>query len=185
MARILFVVAKTHPELLANLGPEFPGEDVRVLMDRRAGEQPAQVLPQHAAQRDPRRQVVVERELRSAGYSVVELPGGRGAGPAERPPGNPTAIREVAAYLGDRFRYYTPIPAWDLSRDGQLFVILSGAGRPAHRVLFAREFLDYWGTASPDRIARMLDDWKLPEQIEVAGSRLVIVAAYGIQVGGW
>jgi len=91
----------------------------------------------------------------------------------------------VTGYLRDRFRSLIPIPSWDIHRDGQGFVLLDGAGQPAHRLLFAKEFLDYYGSTGAERISRLLDDWKLPQQVETAGPEILLVSSYGIRIGDW
>ena len=64
-------------------------------------------------------------------------------------------------------------------------MLLSREGRPVHRLLFAKEFLDYYGHEGPDRIGCLLDEWKLAQQVEMAGRDLVLVTSYGIRTGDW
>jgi hypothetical protein len=99
-----------------------------------------------------------------------------------RPLVNPTAVRQVEGYLRDHFRYYTAIPSWDRVREGQAFVILNAQGWAVHRVVFTKEFLDYYGTAMADRIPRILDEWHLPQRLELAARQLVIVSSYGVSL---
>jgi hypothetical protein len=121
-------------------------------------------------------------ELRSIGYSIVRLE----ATPALREPGRPlvnaTAVRQVEGYLRDHFRYYTTVPSWDRVHEGQAFVIVNAHGRAVHRVVFTREFLDYYGVAMVDRIPKLLDEWKLPQRLEIAGRISAIVSSYGIRL---
>ena len=95
------------------------------------------------------------------------------------------AVREVTGYLRDRFRFHTPVPSWDVRRDGQGFVLLNEEGRPAHRLLFAKEFLDYYGSTGAERISRLLDEWQLTQQVAMAGHEIILISSYGIRIGDW
>ena len=100
--------------------------------------------------RSPSAPRTTDHELRSIGYSIVTLEGARGRRVEGAPPGQsrPRCARS-RGYLREQFRFFTPIPSWDVRREGQAFVLLNGEGRPAHRLLFAKEFLDYYGHAGP------------------------------------
>lgn len=189
MTELLFLVSRSHPHILSHLSHEFVGGDVHVLIDRRHGERRraahgARVARERRA-RERRTRRATDVELRSIGYSIVTL------GPSKGPPSgpavtaNPTAVREVTGYLRDRFRFHTPIPSWDVRRDGQGFVLLNGEGRSTHRLLFAKEFLDYYGITGAERIGRLLDEWKLTDHVQTAGSEIVLVSSYGIRIGDW
>lgn len=189
MAELLFLVSRSHVDLLNHLAREFSSGDVHVLIDRRQSErrrwraETARGRPnRREAERRARR--TTEHELRSIGYSIVTLEpvDARGAAP---PSADPSAVRETARYLREAFRFFTPIPSWDLRREGQGFVLLNLEGRPAHRLLFAKEFLDYYGQQGVERIPRLLDEWKLAQQLEMAGLELVLVSSYGVHVGDW
>jgi len=189
MAELLFLVSRNHVDILSHLSHEFAGGDVHILIDRRLAERRRANTGAEAANerraRHRRAQRATEYELRSIGYSIVTLE------PSEEQPfepnltANPVAVREVTGYLRDRFRSLIPIPSWDIHRDGQGFVLLDGAGRPAHRLLFAKEFLDYYGSTGAERISRLLDEWKLPQQVETAGPEILLVSSYGIRIGDW
>jgi hypothetical protein len=188
---ILFVVARDREELWSHLSREFPGPDVRVVVDRRGGDRRQGERRQRAGppaagrrQTDRRLQRRVERELASLGYAIVDSQAPETEPLASGSGLYPTAVRQVAAYLTERFRYYTPIPTWDRERRGQLFVLLNGEARPAHRVFVEQGFLDYYGATSPDRIPALLDEWKLASHLEEAGSGLVVVSTYGVEAAG-
>ncbi len=100
-----------------------------------------------------------------------------------RPLVNPTAVRQADGYLRDHFRYYTAVASWDRVREGQAFAILSTEGRVVHRVVFTQEFLGYYGVAMPDRIPKLLDEWRLPQWLEIAGTQPVVVSSYGVHLG--
>jgi hypothetical protein len=190
VTELLFLVARHHTDLLSHLSHEFPGGDVHVLIDRRHGERRRLGDGQRVAHPDRRgherrARRTIDHELRSIGYSIVTLEEPEGRRTEGAPPANPTAVGEVAGYLREQFRFFTPIPFWDVRREGQGFVLLSGEGRPAHRLLFAKEFLDYHGHQGADRIARLLDEWKLTQHVEMAGPEIVLVSSYGIRVGDW
>ena len=188
MTQTLFLVASDQPDLFHHLSREFAGNDVEVLIDRRAHSRRIQAerrrraesgRDRRAAERRQRRGV--ERDLRSVGFTIIQTEGA--ADDWVTPRTNPTALREVRGYLIDRFRYYSAIPTWDFRRDGQAFVLLSSQGRPAHRVVFEKDFLDYYGVNMPDRIPHLLEEWKLAYQLEIAGSTPVVVSSYGVQIG--
>lgn len=189
MAELLFLVARDHTDLVTHLSHEFSGGDVHVLLDRRERErrrrngerQPG--LDRRSGDRRARR--ATGHELRSIGYSIVTLEDVVGGHIEEPLPANPTSVREVAGYLREQFRFFTPIPSWDIRREGQAFVLLNREGRPAHRLLFAKEFLDHYGHHGADRIGRLLDEWKLVQAVEMAGLDVVLVSSYGIRTGDW
>lgn len=185
MAELLFLVSRNHADLASHLTHEFSGGDVHVLIDRRQAERRRAGAGAHPNRRTRERRArrTTEHELRSIGYSIVSL---EAAARIEAAPGaHPIAVREVAGYLRESFRFLTPIPSWDYRRDGQGFVLLNAEGRPAHRLLFTKEFLDYYGAQGVERIPRLLDEWKLPQQVEMAGSDLVLVSSYGVRAGDW
>jgi hypothetical protein len=189
MTELLFLVARDHVDILSHLSHEFASGDVHILIDRRHAERRHAKEGAEAAneRRGPDRRVhrATEHELRSIGYSIVTLEAAERPGFAPSLTANPTAVREVTSYLRDRFRFHTPIPSWDIRRDGQGFVLLNGEGRPTHRLLFAKEFLDYYGRTGAERISRLLDEWKLPQQLEMAGPEILLVTSYGIRIGDW
>ena len=187
MPRTLFVVASDREDLVRHLAQEFPGGEVLVVQDRRhedrrRGERRGQSRAPAAERRllERRARQRLESQLRSTGYMIVQLedlPRGRESGRA----GNPTAIRQVAIYLRDRFRYHTTVATHASGHDGQAFVLVNRAGRPVHRLVFTRAFLDYYGVNAPDRIHAVLDEWKLPHQIESTGGARLVVAEYGLR----
>jgi hypothetical protein len=190
MTELLFLVARHHPDLLRHLSHEFSGGDVHVLIDRRHGERRRLgdgEGPAHAERRGLERRArrTTDHELRSIGYSIVTLEGAEARRRDGVPSANPTAVREVAGYLREQFPFFTPVPSWDIRREGQGFVLLNGKGRPTHRLLFAKEFLDSYGQQGAGRIARLLDEWKLTQHVEMAGPEIVLVSSYGIRVGDW
>ena len=179
MDRLLFLVARDQTDLWDQLSKEFSGRDVSVVVDRRRGERRRDGQPEASERRrtDRRSKPDVDYEVRSRGFSVIHL------GETVRgnlAPANPTAIRTALAYIQERFRHCTTVASWDPRRLGQSFVIFNRAGRPVHRVLFEKEFLDYYGDTMPDRIPSLLDEWKLPNYIETAGAQLIIVSSYGV-----
>ena len=190
MTELLFLVSRQRAELASHLSHEFAGGDVHVLIDRRkaerrrsAGGHPGMARERRGHERRTRR--ATDHELRSIGYSIVPLEAPPDRALETVAPVSPSAVREVARYLGEAFRLATPIPSWDLRRDGQGFVLLDQEGRPVHRLLFAKEFLDYYGRQGADRIPRLLDEWKLVQYVEMAGPELVLVSSYGVRTGGW
>jgi hypothetical protein len=187
MAELLFLVSRSHADLASHLSHEFSGGDVHVLIDRRQGERRRGCdeagAHQNRRTRERRTRRTTEHELRSIGYSIVSL---EVAARLEAvPSASPVAVREVADYLRNAFRFLTPIPSWDHRREGQGFVLLNAEGRPAHRLLFSKEFLDYYGEQGVGRIPRLLDEWKLPQQVEMAGPDVVLVSSYGVRAGDW
>jgi hypothetical protein len=188
VTQTLFLVASDQTDLYHHLAQEFVGQDVQVIIDRRGLERRLHAERRRRVERGRERRALerrkrrsVERDLRSIGFTIIQT-----EEPIdfwESPRANATALREVRAYLVDRFRYYSPVPTWDFGRNGQTYVLLSGQGRPAHRVIFEKDFLDYYGTTMPDRIPSLLEEWKLAYHLEVAGSTLVVVSSYGIQIG--
>ena len=70
MARVLYIVARDQPELLAFLRQDFAAEEaeevLEILMDRRLGAQPCE-----ADGRDPRRNGGVSVDLREMGFAFV------------------------------------------------------------------------------------------------------------------
>ncbi len=185
MATVLFVVAREQAELVGHLSHEFPEGDVRVLLDRRHQDRRARataLLPDRRGG-ERRRGHTSGRELRSLGYSIVRLEGSVDASRPDRRLVNATAVRQVEGYLREQFRYYTAVPSWDRVHEGQAFVMLNAEGRAVHRVVFTKEFLDYYGVAMPDRIPKLLDEWKLLQRLELAGRHSVIVSSYGARLG--
>jgi hypothetical protein len=177
MNRLLFLVARDQPDLWDQLNKEFSGQDVSVVVDRRRAERRRAAAADNPERRrsDRRSRTEVDREVRVRGFSVIPLdPGTR--------TGNPTAIRTVQAYIQERFRHCTTVASWDTRREGQSFTVFNSTGRPAHRVLFERDFLDYYGAHMPDRIPSLLDEWKLPSHLETVGSQLVVVSSYGVRM---
>jgi hypothetical protein len=189
MTELLFLVSRNHADILSHLSHEFASGDVHVLIDRRHGERrcagEGADAPSERRGGERRTRRTTDHELHSIGYSIVTLEPSEGQIFEASLTANPTAVREVTGYLRDRFRFHTPIPSWDVRRDGQGFVLLNGEGRPAHRLLFAKEFLDYYGSTGAERITRLLDEWKLPQQIEMAGPEIILVSSYGIRIGDW
>jgi hypothetical protein len=190
MTELLFLVARSHEDLLSHLSHEFSGGDVHVLIDRRRGER------RHAGGatdspgpdrrgRDRRMRRTTDHELRSIGYSIVTLEDAEGWATEGVAPADPNAVRAVAGYLREQFRFFTPIPSWDVRREGQGYVLLNREGRPAHRLLFTKEFLDYYGREGGDRIRYLLDEWKLVQHVELAGTDTVLISSYGIRAGDW
>lgn len=187
MGELLFLVSRNHADLASHLSHEFSGGDVHVLIDRRQAERRLRRDENGAhpnrRTRERRARRASEHELRSIGYSIVSV---EAAALLEAAPGvDPMAVREVAGYLRDAFRFLTPIPSWDRRREGQGFVLLTAEGRPAHRLLFTKEFLDYYGEQGVERIPRLLDEWKLPQQVETAGPDVILVSSYGVRAGDW
>lgn len=180
MDRLLFLVARDQPDLWDQLNKEFSSNDVAVVVDRRIRERRRgeQANEEERRRLDRRSREEIDREVRSRGFSVIRLE----PGDAGRHDGHPTGVRTVQAYIQERFRHFTTVTSWDRRHDGQSFVIFNSAGRPVHRVCFDREFLNYYGTSTPDRIPSVLDEWKLPSHMEAAGSQLVMVSAYGVRV---
>lgn len=191
MARVLFVVAREQAELLSHLTHEFPEGDVSVVLDRRRDnrrqrERRRRAVAAGGERRGPDRRGAraSAHELRTIGYSIVRLEeDDLWLVAPDRPLVNATAVRQVEAYLRDNFRYYTAVSSWDRVREGQAFVILTAKGQTAHRVVFAKEFLDYYGTAMADRIPAILDEWKLPQHLELAGTQRLVVSSYGVRFG--
>jgi hypothetical protein len=188
VTQTLFLVASDQTDLYTHLAQEFVGQDVQVIVDRRGlerrfhGERRLRVdrgRERRAPERRKRRSV--ERDLRSIGFTIIQTEDPMDSW--ESPRANAVALREVRAYLVDRFRYYSPVPTWDFRRNGQAYVLLSSQGRPAHRVIFEKDFLDYYGSTMPDRIPSLLEEWKLAYHLEVAGSTPVVVSSYGVQIG--
>ncbi len=191
MTELLFLVARNHADLVSHLRHEFSGGDVHILVDRRHRERRRAGADRRAAphpdrrRRQRRARRMTEQDLRSIGYSIVTLQEPEGRAAESLAPANPTAVREVARYLRERFRFFTPIPSWDVRREGQEFVLLNGAGRPAHRLLFTKEFLDSYGHQDANRIPRRLDGWRLTQHVERAGPKIVLVSSYGVRIGDW
>jgi hypothetical protein len=180
MDRLLFLVARDQPDLWDQLNKEFSREDVAVVVDRRRGERRRgeQAASDNRRGSDRRSHEEIDREVESRGFSVIRLD----AEELARREGNPRAVRTVQAYIQERFRHFTTVTSWDRTLNGQSFVIFNVLGRPAHRVLFEREFLDYYGTAMADRIPSMLDEWRLSDHLEISGSRRVVVSSYGVRL---
>ena len=180
MDRLLFLVARDQPDLWDQLNKEFAREDVAVVVDRRRGERRRTEHTNGDDRRNAERRAraEVDQEVQSRGFSVIRLE------PEDmvRREGNPRAVRTVQAYIQERFRHYTTVTSWDPAQNGQSFVIFNSLGHPAHRVLFEREFLDYYGSSMADRIPTMLDEWRLTDHMEVSGSRLVVVSSYGARL---
>lgn len=183
----LFLVASDQPDLYHHLAQEFVGQDVEVIIDRRGierrmlGERRRRAETSRERRGLERRQRRVERDLRSIGFTIIQT-----EGPIDTyysPPANSVALRQVRGYLIESFRYYSPVPTWDFQRNGQAYVLLSSQGRPAHRVIFEKDFLDYYGTTMPDRIPHLLEEWKLAYHLEIAGATPVVVSSYGVQIG--
>ena len=177
MDRLLFLVARDQPDLWDQLNKEFACEDVSVVVDRRRGDRrrAERGKPDNRRSADRRSRADVDREVQARGFSVIRLE------PAERVrrEGGPRAVRTVQAYIQERFRHCTTVASWDQARNGQSLVIFNSLGHPAHRVLFEKEFLDYYGSAMADRIPTLLDEWRLIDHMEAAGSRLIVVSSYG------
>jgi hypothetical protein len=191
MTELLFLVSRQRAELVTHLSHEFTGGDVHVLIDRRKAERRVGTADGHLGVARERRtherraRRTTDHDLRSIGYSIVPLEAPLDLALETAPPASPTAVREVARYLREAFHLATPIPSWDVRREGQGFVLLDQEGRPVHRLLFAKEFLDSYGPQGADRIPRLLDEWKLIQYVEMAGSDLVLVSSYGVRIGGW
>ncbi len=189
MTELLFLVARNQTDLASHLTHEFSGGDVHVVVDRRHGERRHRSgeresrLDRRGGDRRTGR--ATDHELRAIGYSIVTLEELEGPDVGWRPPASPTSVRAVGSYLREQFRFFTPIPSWDIRREGQAFVLLNGERRPAHRLLFAKEFLDYYGHQGAERIGRLLDEWKLVQHVEMAGLEVVFVSSYGIRTGDW
>lgn len=75
VARVLYIVARDQPELLAFLHQDFAAEEaeevLEILMDRRQGAQPCE-----ADGRDPRRNGGVSVDLREMGFAFVRQQAG-------------------------------------------------------------------------------------------------------------
>lgn len=77
MARVLFIVGRDQPGLLASLRQEFAAQEaaglVEIFMDRRQSPGPPGVEPQefNDHRRDPRRNSDINRDLHSLGCAVV------------------------------------------------------------------------------------------------------------------
>ncbi len=75
MARVLFIVARDQPTLLALLHQDFAAEEaqgvIEIFMDRRQSVQPREA-DRH--RRDPRRNWSVSIDLRDLGCAVVRQP---------------------------------------------------------------------------------------------------------------
>ena len=188
MTELLFLVSRQRAELASHLSHEFAGGDVHVLIDRRKSERRRSggarvVRERRAHERRTRR--TTEVELRSIGYSIVLLELAPERVIEMVPPTSPIAVREVTRYLREAFHLATPIPSWDVRREGQGFVLLDEEGRPVHRLLFAKEFLDAYGRQGADAIPRLLEEWKLIQYVEMAGLERVLVSSYGIRIGDW
>ena len=161
-------------------------EDVLRHGDRRQRERRRRAMAAGTERRGAERRgtTASAHELRALGYSIVRLEEDDFSLAApERPFVNATAVRQVEAYLRDHFRYYTPVSSWDRVREGQAFVILAASGQTAHRVVFTKEFLDYYGTAIADRIPTILDEWKVLQHLELAGTQRLVVSSYGVRSG--
>lgn len=180
MDRLLFLVARDQPDLWDQLNKEFAHGDVSVVVDRRRGDRRREEHGDGDDRRnaDRRARADVDLEVKARGFSVIRLE----SEDPMRPQGDPRATRTVQAYLQERFRHYTTVASWDAARNGQGFVIFNSMGHPAHRVLFERDFLEYYGTAIADRIPTMLDEWRLTDHLEASGPRLVVVSTYGARV---
>jgi hypothetical protein len=180
MDRLLFLVARDQPDLWDQLNKEFAREDVAVVVDRRRGERRRAEHAESDNRRNAERRsrADIDQEVLARGFSVIRLEPDQ----PRRREGNPRAVRSVQAYIQERFRHYTTVTSWDPARNGQSFVVFNSLGHPAHRVLFEKDFLDYYGTAMADRIPTMLDEWRLTDHMEVSGSRLVVVSSYGARL---
>jgi hypothetical protein len=82
MTELLFLVSRSHADILSHLSHEFVGGDVHVLFDRRHGERRHTRYGAGAARArrgrerrlgERRARRATERELRSIGYSIVTL----------------------------------------------------------------------------------------------------------------
>jgi len=77
MARVFFIVARDHPELLTSLREEFADQEAaglaEIFMDRRQDPRQADVEPREAEshQRDERRNRRVSQDLRGLGCAIV------------------------------------------------------------------------------------------------------------------
>src|SRR5262249_35176798 len=153
VTELLFLVSRQRAELLSHLSHEFEGGDVHVLIDRRKGERRrsaggrsdvatdrhsasggADVAPERRSH-ERRARRTTARGPRSLGSSIRRLHPPAGRALDAIPPASPIAVREIARYLREAFRFATPIPSWDVRREGQGFVLLDEEGRPMHRLL--------------------------------------------------
>lgn len=87
MARVLFIVARDHPELLVSLRQEFAAQEAgglaEIFMDRRQGPRQPGVQTREAdgRRRDERRNRAVNQDLRELGCAVVRQPTPSGVTP--------------------------------------------------------------------------------------------------------
>jgi hypothetical protein len=74
MARLVFIVSRQRPDLLAYLRREFAGSpDIEVISDRRVSARRRREVPSASAERRraPRRQAPVDDRLQSLGWAIV------------------------------------------------------------------------------------------------------------------
>ncbi len=80
MARVLFIVARDQPELLASLRETFATQEaaglVEIFQDRRQGPRESRIESNEFSthHRDPLRNVQVSRDLQGLGLAVVHRP---------------------------------------------------------------------------------------------------------------
>jgi hypothetical protein len=79
VARVFFIVARDHPELLVSLRKEFAAQEAaglaEIFIDRRQNPSQAGVQPREAEshRRDERRNLRVSQDLRGLGCAIVRL----------------------------------------------------------------------------------------------------------------
>lgn len=185
MGALRLLVADGNVDLRTQLERAFAYEQPMLIVDRRRTDRRRGTEPEAAERRNSerRRWTRIDDDLLTRGFAVLNGDGGDPAGddvPLTIPH---TAMRSARVYLQDRFPHHTTLSWWNGSRDAQSCIVLSAAAHPAHRVLFLGDFLTVYGSSRLDQMHRILDEWKLMDQVLASGTEPVTVSAYGIRRG--
>jgi hypothetical protein len=86
-------------------------------------------------------------------------------------------VSVIEKYLGRNFPGCQVEEEHDVGKSGQYLRIIKGT-ELRHRVLVARGFLQ---DHTPEEIVMLLTEWRVPEQIRMAGTVLVLITNRGVR----
>jgi hypothetical protein len=86
-------------------------------------------------------------------------------------------VSVIEKYLGRNFPGCQVEEEYDAGKSGQYLRIIKGT-ELSHRVLVIRGFLQ---DHTPEEIQTLLSEWRVPEQIRMAGTVLVLITNRGVR----
>ena len=86
-------------------------------------------------------------------------------------------VSVIEKYLGRTFPGCQVEEEYDVGKSGQYLRIIKGTAL-RHRVLVIRGFLQHH---TPEEIQTLLGEWRVPEQIRMAGTVFVLITNRGVR----